>query len=148
MTELVSGKFTRLALGFVVMVVFSSLTYTLLSYGVELLFPYIIFVTFACIIISVLFYLPLWIFMYKISMWNAPAVVISTFIFSVLIFLAWNIFSLGGAMLIVEGAEVLVDGGRITLHGYMSAIKDSVVTAVISALGVILFWYIARSKKS
>jgi len=86
--------------------------------------------------------------MYKISMWNAPAVVISTFIFSVLIFLAWNIFSLGGAMLIVEGAEVLVDGGRITLHGYMSAIKDSVVTAVISALGVILFWYIARSKKS
>lgn len=141
------ARLGRVAVGLIAMAVFSAVSYTLISYGVRLFFPYIFIVAPVASMVVLCFYLPVWIILVRSRLTGPVILFFATFILIGFIFFLWNIFSLNGAITVVQGVVAIVKNGEITRSGYATLLSDAFITAVIAGLGALLFWCVVFGGK-
>lgn len=129
--------------GAILMTAVPAVIYSLVSYEPDLLFPYFFVVLAVAAILTLCLFLPIAGILAKLGTPTLSATVIATFAGYFLVFLAWNYSSLSSAISVIERKQTLVLNGAITPAGYLSAAKDSAITAAIASIGALLFWLVS-----
>lgn len=136
----------EITMGLFLMVCAISAVYTAFAYGAAGFFPYILVVFPLVSFYSVFLFLPMVALLVRLKKTGLLVLVLSCFILAFVVLSIINIGLFGLSNIFIENGRSLVVDGIITKQGYIKAVKDSVVTALIVSIGAILFWLVSLRK--
>jgi hypothetical protein len=136
----------KMLLGLIAMALISSAVYTFVSYPHELWIPYSVLVLAAVSLYCLFVVGPLAAILIWRDWISFTVFMLSLAALTFFIFFGWNLISFGSATKYVEGGRVLVEDWSITASGYAKSFFDSAISALVAALGGLVFWFLALRK--
>lgn len=134
-------RFPKILVGLVLMVLVTSITYTLVIYPQGLRQPCFLLILGFTSLFSLLIVLPLMAVLAWRDWSSLTTFMLLLALVTFAIFFSWNLISYGSAIKYVQGGRVLVVDGAITADGYAKSVVDSMITVLITAPGGFLLWF-------
>ena len=138
----------RVLVGFCVAPLVATLVYTRVAFGVELFFPFVIFVLGAAFPVALLVFVPLYLLLLK-KRWTSMVWITGiAFMTCFALFAILFYFNDQGFTSMKGGGHVYVEGGHLTVAGYWNIARGASLVAVSGSVGAFSLWLIAHANYS